>query len=51
MGIILNWSSSSLTDWGHKRSWEVIRGEKFKKTPIKKLNNLKERAITEKTFQ
>ena len=25
MGIILNWSSSDLTDWGHERSWEVKR--------------------------
>ena len=25
MGIILNWLSSDLTDWGHERSWEVKR--------------------------
>ena len=27
MGIILNWLSSDLTDWGHERSWEVKRSK------------------------
>ena len=27
MGIILNWSSSDLTDWGHERSWEVKKSK------------------------